>query len=421
MVRLVYSIIIAICIPFVLLHLLLRGIRSPEYRSRRLERLGFFKAPEQAQDFWIHAVSVGELLAAEPIIRELQTRYPAKRITVTTMTPTSSALVSKLFGDSVYHVYAPYDFPLFVGAFLKRIRPKFVIIMETELWPNMLHGAQKAGCSVVLANARLSERSARGYQRFLLLLSWLFDSLQLVLCQFKPDAERFERLGISPDRIRVTGSLKFDMQFDAELAEKGLILREGLDSEQMIWIAASTHEGEDAKVLAVHQELKQRYPDLLLILVPRHPVRFDSAYRLAHEMGFRVGRYSERESLLPDEDVYVLDVMGQLMRFYAASDIVFIGGSLTEVGGHNPIEPGALGKPMLIGPHYFNFKMICRECMASSSLSVVQDDADLKVQLSRLLQDPKMAAELGNAAFDVVEKGKGAIARVVDAIAPELD
>lgn len=421
MVRLVYSIIIAICIPFVLLHLLLRGIRSPEYRSRRLERLGFFKAPEQAQDFWIHAVSVGELLAAEPIIRELQTRYPAKRITVTTMTPTSSALVSKLFGDSVYHVYAPYDFPLFVGAFLKRIRPKFVIIMETELWPNMLHGAQKVGCSVVLANARLSERSARGYQRFLPLLSWLFDSLQLVLCQFKPDAERFERLGISPDRIRVTGSLKFDMQFDAELAEKGLILREGLDSEQMIWIAASTHEGEDAKVLAVHQELKQRYPDLLLILVPRHPVRFDSAYRLAHEMGFRVGRYSERESLLPDEDVYVLDVMGQLMRFYAASDIVFIGGSLTEVGGHNPIEPGALGKPMLIGPHYFNFEMICREFMASSSLSVVQDDADLTVQLSRLLQDPKMAAELGNAAFDVVEKGKGAIARVVDAIAPELD
>ena len=418
MVRLVYSILVGICMPFVLLRLWTRGFKAPEYRTRRLERMGFFKAPEHAQDIWLHAVSVGELLAAEPIIRELQSRYPQKRITLTTMTPTSSALVEKLFGGSVFHVYAPYDFPLFVGAFLKRIRPSFVIIMETELWPNMIHGARVRGCPVVLANARLSERSARGYRRLLPMVGWLFESLRLVLCQFQPDAERFKTLGIAGEKIQVTGSLKFDTEFDDSLPEQGIELRASVPASSKIWIAASTHEGEDAKVLAVHKQLKRRFPSLRLILVPRHPERFESAYLQSRDMGFVTRRYSESPSLGSDEDVYVLDAMGQLMRFYAASDLVFIGGSLTEVGGHNPIEPGALGKAMIIGPHFFNFQMICQEFIDCGALQTVADELQLAEVLTELIEHPEDAKAKGEQAYAVVERGKGATARFVDAIAP---
>ena len=418
MVRLVYSILVALCMPFVLLRLWMRGFKSPEYRTRRLERMGFFKAPEAPQDIWLHAVSVGELLAAEPIIRELQARYPDKKISVTTMTPTSSALLEKLFGSSVFHVYAPYDFPLFVRAFLKRIRPGFVIIMETELWPNMIHGARELGCPVVLANARLSERSAKGYRRLLPMVSWLFESLQLVLCQHQPDAKRFQTLGIPAEKIRVTGSVKFDMDVDSAVAESGRMLRKDVPDEANIWIAASTHEGEDAKVLSVHKQLKKRFPDLKLILVPRHPERFESAYHQACELGFRTSRFSESPVLGAQDDVYVLDAMGQLMRFYAASDLVFIGGSLVEVGGHNPIEPGALGKAMLIGPHYFNFQMICQEFIDSGALQTVADESELLAALSELIEQPDSANARGENAYAVVEKGKGATNRVVDAIAP---
>lgn len=418
MVRLVYSILVAICMPFVLLRLWMRGLKAPEYRTRRLERMGFFEAPEQAQDIWVHAVSVGELLAAEPIIRELQSRYPEKKITITTMTPTSSALLDKLFGDSVFHVYAPYDFPLFVRAFLKRIRPSFVIIMETELWPNMIHGARALGCPVVLANARLSERSAKGYRRLLPMVSWLFESLQLVLCQHQPDAQRFATLGISAEKIGVTGSVKFDIDVDSSVAESGARLRENVLDDTTIWIAASTHEGEDAKVLSVHRQLKQHFPSLTLILVPRHPERFESAYDQASEAGFQTSRFSSSPLIGAKDDVYVLDAMGQLMRFYAASDLVFIGGSLAEVGGHNPIEPGALGKAMLIGPHYFNFQMICQEFMDSGALQTVADENELFEALRSLIECPDIARAKGEKAYAVVERGKGATGRVVDAIAP---
>ena len=421
MVRLVYSFLVALCIPFVLLKLWFRGFKAPEYRTRRLERLGFFRAPTQAQDIWVHAVSVGELLAAEPIIRELQRRYPDKRVAVTTMTPTSSALLDKLFGDSVFHVYAPYDLPLFVNAFLRRIQPKFVIIMETELWPNMIHGARKHGCPVVLANARLSERSARGYRKALPMVGWLLGELHQVLCQFEPDAERFASLGIPPSRIKVTGSVKFDIELESSVTSRGESLREKLDEDSRVWVAASTHEGEDAKMLAVHAELKKSYPKLILVLVPRHPERFESAYELALGKGFRVGRYSDAPSISANQDVFVLDTMGKLMDFYAACDMVFIGGSFTEIGGHNPIEPAVLGKPMFIGPHYFNFEMICQAFVESGALEVVQNEADLKSSLVVLLNDQTLCRERGEKAYAVVERGKGAIARVVDEVAYSIE
>jgi 3-deoxy-D-manno-octulosonic-acid transferase len=250
------------------------------------------------------------------------------------------------------------------------------------------------------------------------MVGWLFESLQLVLCQFQPDADRFQTLGIAGEKIQVTGSLKFDTEFDGDLPEQGLALRASVPDKSKIWIAASTHEGEDAKVLAVHKQLKQRFPSLKLILVPRHPERFESAYNQSRDMGFVTRRYSESPSLGSDEDVYVLDAMGQLMRFYAASDLVFIGGSLTEVGGHNPIEPGALGKAMIIGPHFFNFQMICQEFIDCGALQTVDNESQLADALSELIESPDDARAKGEKAYAVVERGKGATARVVDAIAP---
>jgi 3-deoxy-D-manno-octulosonic-acid transferase len=418
MVRLVYSILVAICIPFVLAKLLWRGLKAPEYRQRRLERLGFFAAPQQAQNIWVHAVSVGEVLAAEPIIRELLKRYPKQTITVTCMTPTSSALLSKLFpNNEVFHVYAPYDFPLFVKAFLRRIRPRLVIIMETELWPNMIHYSRLQGCPVILANARLSERSANGYRKLLPAVGWLLQELTLVLCQFQNDADRFRSLGIADQKIKVTGSLKYDIVLAADLAEQSSFIRSELMENQLVWVAASTHEGEDEIVLAVHQRLKKIIPSLVLVLVPRHPERFQSAFVQSKALGFNTYRYSKCEHIKPDADVYVLDTMGKLMAFYTASDLVFIGGSFVEVGGHNPIEPGALGKPMFIGPHYFNFEVICKQFEQAGALEIVADQGALVESMSNMLLGKVDAAEVGNKALDVVTQGRGAVARVVDEVA----
>jgi 3-deoxy-D-manno-octulosonic-acid transferase len=422
MVRLVYSILVALCIPFVLTKLLWRGLKAPEYRSRRLERLGFFRAPDHEQDIWVHAVSVGEVLAAEPIIREMLRRYPERRITVTCMTPTSSALLFRLFpNNEVFHVYAPYDFPLFVKAFLRRIRPQLVIIMETELWPNMIHYSRQRGCPVILANARLSERSAKGYRKLLPAVGWLLQELTLVLCQFQNDADRFRSLGIADEKIRVTGSLKYDIELAADLKEQGRGIRSELHEGQAVWVAASTHEGEDEIVLSAHKELKKNFPDLILVLVPRHPERFQRAVDQSKNMGFVTDRYTQCEQLKPEADVYVLDVMGKLMSFYAASDLVFIGGSLTEVGGHNPIEPGALGKPMFIGPNYFNFEVICQQFQKAGALEVVANEGALVAGLSDMLLGKVNAAEVGNKALDVVTQGRGAVARVVDQIAVYLE
>jgi 3-deoxy-D-manno-octulosonic-acid transferase len=406
--------------PFVLLNLVWRGWKAKSYRRRRLERLGLFAPPVQAQDVWVHAVSVGEVLAAEPIIRELFRRYPNLTITVTTMTPTSSELLQKLFGDEVFHVYAPYDVPCFVKRFLKRIQPKAVIIMETELWPNMIHYASRNDCPVVLANARLSERSAKGYQRLKPAVGWMLDDLSLVLSQYEPDAQRFLSLGLPKEKVSVTGSLKYDFELEISLLEKGRSLRDELAPQRMLWIAASTHEGEDELLLALHQRLLKKLPDLLLVLVPRHPERFQSSYELAKQYDFRTARFSEHAQRPDTMQVYVLDAMGELMRFYAASDVAVIGGSFVPVGGHNPIEPGALGLPALIGPHYFNFQVICEQLAQAGALTLCADLAELERELTTLLQQPERAKAQGQHALDVILEGRGAVQRVVDHIAPLL-
>jgi 3-deoxy-D-manno-octulosonic-acid transferase len=421
MFRLVYTILFTLCMPFVFARLLWRGYKAPEYRSRKLERFGLFKAPELKESIWVHAVSVGEVLAAEPIIREIQARYPDRDLVVTSMTPTSSALIKKLFSNTVFHVYAPYDLPWCVDAFLRKIDPAFMIIMETELWPNMIHRARLRSCPVALANARLSERSARGYRRLKPAVGWMLNELCLVLCQHHNDAERFASLGIDRAKITVTGSVKFDLDIDPHLFDAGRQHRHLLRQTQAVWIGASTHEGEDALLLKVHRQLQQHYPDAVLILVPRHPERFDSVYQLACSKQFRTYRFTQGADIPADAEVFIVDAMGVLLEFYAASNIAFIGGSLVEVGGHNPIEAGALGVPVLMGNHVFNFEAICHKLKAVGGLDIVNDEVELESRLLELMADPARAREMGRYALGEIEASKGAVGRVLEALAPMMD
>lgn len=418
MIRLLYSTLFALCLPFVFLKLLWRGYKAPEYRPRKRERFGLFKAPALRHSIWFHTVSVGELLAAEPVIREIQRRFPERSIVITSMTPTSSALIHKLFGRTVFHVYAPYDLPLFVGSFLRKIKPEFLVIMETELWPNMIHKTHKLGCPVVIANARLSERSARGYQRLRPAISWMLDGLSMVLCQYPNDAQRFRDLDIAANKIHVTGSVKYDIEIADDSLREGVAIRAALGTDQKIWIAASTHEGEDALLLDVHAKLYQRFPGLVLVLVPRHPERFESTYQLAKRYGFRCDRRTTHACIDNQTDVFVVDTMGELMAFYAAADIAFIGGSFVEIGGHNPIEPAVLSKPILMGPHIFNFEAICEQLIAAEGLQVVADSLQLEQAMVQLLDSPEEVAARGAKAASVVQGGRGAVNRVVDHLNP---
>lgn len=418
--RLVYSIIFALCMPFIIIKLFWRGYKAPEYRRRKLERFGLFKAPSLKRSIWVHAVSVGEVLAAEPVIRMLQARFPDRDIVITSMTPTSSEQIHKLFGDSIFHVYAPYDLSFMVNAFLRRVKPEFLIIMETELWPNMIHQARKKGCPVVIVNARLSERSANGYRRLKSAVGWMLNELSLVLCQNENDASRFRSLGISDEKIHVTGSVKYDVNIDPGIHREGQMLKQCLKRSQPVWIAASTHEGEDARVLAIHLQVRAFFPDAVLILVPRHPERFDSAFGLAEQAGFITYRRTHASRIPQDTEVFVVDTMGELLNFYAASNIAFIGGSLVEVGGHNPIEPGALGLPILAGPYVFNFEAICEQLVASGGMEVVQSEARLLAALKQLMAEPENARERGQSAMKEVNASKGAVNRVVNYLAPLL-
>ena len=399
----------------------MRGLKAPEYKARRMERFGIFDRPDLDEAIWFHTVSVGELLAAEPIIREVQARFPAQSIVVTTMTPTSSELLYKLFGESVFHVYAPYDLPICVGAFLSRVQPKFLIIMETELWPNMIHKSQQRGCPVVVANARLSERSAVGYRRLSPVIGWMLDGLSLVLCQYQADADRFRSLGISASKIHVTGSVKYDIDVSESALTEGREIRSLLPESRQVWIAASTHDGEDEIVLSAHEQLRREYPDLVLILVPRHPERFESASALSNSHGFVTHQRTIDETLQATTEVFVLDTMGEMMLFYAASDMAFVGGSFVAIGGHNPIEPAALSLPVVMGPEVYNFEAICGQLIEAEGMQLAKDKDELIKVLSQWLADPDKARLAGRAAAGVVESGRGAVARVIAQLAPLLD
>lgn len=421
--RLLYTLLLKLLLPLVFLRLWLRGRQAPAYRMRWRERLG--RPGDAAQPpmrpLWIHAVSVGETLAAVPLVNALRAQFPELPLLITTMTPTGSERVRAIWGDSVWHVYAPYDFPRAIRRFLAHWQPRALVVMETELWPNTLALVRERGLPVMLANARLSERSARGYGKLGGLTRELMSQLTVVAAQDAPTAERFEALGVPPERIVRTGSLKFDIAIPETVVEEAERLsRRWSLAERPVWVAASTHAGEDAQILAAHARVRLVHPDALLILVPRHPERFDAVAQLVQSLGFTLVRRSGREPVWPETAVLLGDSMGELLVWLALAHVAFVGGSLVPTGGHNVLEPLALGVPALTGPHYFNFEAINRELLAAEALAVVDDDEALALAVTRLLDDPVLASARRDAGLTVLAANRGAVSRQLALLAPWL-
>lgn len=417
--RLLYSLLLYLLLPAILLRLCWRALRAPAYARRWGERFGRV-APLSGPVIWVHAVSVGETLAALPLIRRLQAAQPQARLLVTTTTPTGSALVRAQLGDDVAHCYAPYDFPHAVRRFLDRVQPGLVIVMETELWPNLLHGCAQRGIPVVLANARLSARSAAGYARVAALTRPMLATLTRVAAQTRDDGERFLALGLPPERLHVTGNIKFDLELDAALRERARILRDEWRGSRArpIWLAASTHEGEDEPVLAAHRRLLATRPDALLVLVPRHPERFARVHALCARQGLRTLRRSAGKPPAADTQVLLGDTLGELLAFCGVVDLVFVGGSLVPVGGHNLIEPAAWARPVLAGPHLVNFAEVAAGLQAAGGLRICADGVALAAAVVALCDQPERRALMGEAAHAVAEANRGALARLLAVITP---
>ncbi|MCQ4240382.1 lipid IV(A) 3-deoxy-D-manno-octulosonic acid transferase [Stutzerimonas stutzeri] len=416
--RTLYTLLFHLGLPLVFLRLLWRARRAPAYAKRIGERFALGLPELKPGGIWVHAVSVGESIAAAPMIRELMARYPELPITITCMTPTGSERIQALFDDSVQHCYLPYDFPWAASRFLDRAQPKLAVVMETELWPNHIHQCVRRGIPVALANARLSERSARGYARFARLTAPMLAELSLIAVQTEAEAERFRRLGARAECVEVTGSIKFDLTIDPALPKKAAELRSQWNAvNRPIWIAASTHAGEDEILLAAHRQLLATHPDALLILVPRHPERFAAVYELCRKQDFSTVRRSQNEPPEATTQVVLGDTMGELLFLYALADIAFVGGSLVPTGGHNLLEPAALGKPVLTGPHLFNFLDIAAQLRDAGALFEITSAAELAKEVEALWGDPARTERMRSAGYSVLQNNQGALARLLAGLA----
>jgi 3-deoxy-D-manno-octulosonic-acid transferase len=415
-----YTLLLYLLTPFILVRLAWRGIRAPAYWRRWPERFGKIAPALGEQVIWIHAVSVGEVMAAEPVVRVLLEQRPAHSILITTVTPTGSARVTALFGSNVAHVYAPYDLPGAVSRFLDRVRPQLVIVLETELWPNLFHACQHRSVPLLLVNARLSERSVAGYRRVHSLAARTLSAVTEIAAQSELDAGRFRSLGADDRRITVTGNMKFEQRIPPSLREQAEVLRRDWGVDRAVWVAGSTHEGEDEMLLDVFRQLRKQFRDCLLVLVPRHPERFEHVAELCRQRGYNTVLRSERVPCSPDTDVFVGDSMGELALFYAASDVAFTGGSLVFHGGHNLLEPAALGVPVVTGPHVFNFDEICELLLQAGACEKVADTAGLLHTLSRWLADANERHRVGQYGQQVVEKNRGALQSVMTMIERNL-
>ena len=421
MTRLLYTAILYCAAPYFLLRLLRRGQRNAAYWRRIGERFGLGgHIGTERGCVWVHAVSVGEVQAAVPIVRALKTRYPEETILVTSTTPTGAARIPKAFGGGVVHRYFPFDLPGSMARFLDRARPRVAIIMETEIWPNLLAQCRRRGVPVVLANVRLSERSAVGYRRFRRLFAPALGGVAAIAVQSGGDARRIASIGAPPDLIDVTGSTKFDVPMRASVREEAAALRRTLGPSRGVWIAASTHEGEEALVLDAFERVLRRLPGSLLVLVPRHPERFRAVAALARRRGFEPVMRSRRPADCSLAHVFIGDTMGELPLFYAAADVAFVGGTLVEGGGHNMLEPAALGLPVLFGPHVFNFAEIGRRLIEAGGAQTVGDAAGLGEAVIDYLNDADLRHATGVRGRAFVEANRGAGDRVAALIGAHL-
>lgn len=412
MLRFLYTVAMYLATPVIVWRLAARGFRYRGYFQRWRERFGLFPPPGFDSCIWVHAVSVGEVNAAVPLIQSLRRRYAPRPMVITTVTPTGSERVLKLFGDEVFHVYLPYDLPRAVTRFLDRVRPALAVVMETEIWPNLFHHCGRRGIPLAVVNARLSERSLRGYGPIRPLVKQALENVALVAAQSHADARRYRALGADPARVQVSGNLKYDMPLPKGARQRGEDLRDSWGGSRPVWMAASTHEGEELAALEAHLTVLARMPDALLLLAPRHPERFRAAEHAAKNLGFAVATHCAKDAD-SEAQCLVIDAMGVMMRYFAAADLAFVGGSLVPIGGHNVLEPAALSKPVIVGPYTFNFEEITRKLIEAGGARKVLSAAELGETALQLLRDPLLLMRMGAAARSVCARERGAARRTM--------
>ncbi|NIY92973.1 lipid IV(A) 3-deoxy-D-manno-octulosonic acid transferase [Vibrio diazotrophicus] len=417
-IRFLYTLLLSLAAPFLMWGLYKKRTGKPSVGNRWKEHFGVTSPlANSKQPIWIHAVSVGETLAVTPLIKKLKQQYPDQNILITTTTPTGAEQAAKL-ADIAEHRYMPFDFSFAVRGFIKAVNPSQMLIMETELWPNTVHTVAKMRIPITVINARLSERSYQRYAKFQLVFNLLANNLTKVLCQYPDDAERFIRLGVAREKVAVTGSIKFDIEISPQVKQQGQQLREQLGKNRPVWIAASTHQGEDEQILFAHQEVLKQYSNALLILVPRHPERFNTVFELAKQQ-FTTVRRTEQNSQVIDENVqvYLGDTMGEMLVLMEAADICFMGGSLLgdKVGGHNMLEPAVLGKTVVTGPSYYNFSEIARVLISNNLALVVENQNHLAESIIAMINKHRKTENLNNY-HDILSNYQGGIKKTIDEI-----
>jgi len=420
--RILYSLILFCLVPFVFIRLFILGFKTPAYWSGWAERFGFL--PNLAIErpvIWLHAVSVGEVEAAIPLVSRLLEQLPRYQIVLTTVTRTGAQTVQKRFADSVVHLYLPYDLPVSIQRFINILKPAICIIMETEIWPNLYYYCHQQKIPVVLANARMSSKSIRGYRKFRRLFTETLECVAQVITQSKADADRFISLGCEPARISVAGNLKFDINIQANLHEHANTIRNNNFPDRPVWIAASTHENEENIVLEAYEKILIQHKKCLLIIAPRHPQRFDKVAKLCVKSGFNLARKSDNSNCDDAVQVLLLDTLGELQLYYGCADLAFVGGSLVPAGGHNMLEPAILGIPIISGPHVTNFQEITSLLETAEAVCMVRDTDELAEKVTLLLNDSKLRCLFGENARKMVAENRGGADTTIDIIKSILD
>jgi len=434
-VRLLYILAVYLAAPIVCAVMLCRGFRDRSYWHNFRERFGF-GARLETEAIWVHAVSVGEVQAAAPLVSTLHERHPALPLLVTTLTPTGAARARALFKHTAQVRYVPFDLPGSVRRFFDRARPRLAVIFETELWPNLYHECSRRRIPLVLASARISSRSVGRYRKLGTLFREALSRGAVVAAQAEGDADRFRSLGADPDRTHVTGNIKFDFCVPTDTAERGEKLRQRYGAGRPVWLAGSTHAGEEEIVLEAHRIVRARHPRALLILVPRHPPRFHDVAELLRRSSVRYVRRSQdapppgagasasapvgSAAAAALADVLLVDTLGELLDFYAAVDVAFVGGSLVPIGGHNLLEPAALGVPILTGPNNSNSEDIARMLVERGAAEVVHDASGLGTRVAQLLSEPQQRLSIGQLGRESVDNNRGALAKLLNLIEPLL-
>ncbi len=421
MMRLLYVLLTRLLAPAVIAMEGWKALWNPEYRGRLPQRLGFVEPQAQPGCLWVHAVSVGEVQAAAALIAALRKEIVGTEIVITTVTPTGAQRAQALFGASVRHCYLPYDLPGAVRRFLDRIRPSVAIILETEIWPTLYDTLGRRGIPLVMGSARVSTKSVDRYRRMASLFRETLSHGILIGAQSAADAERFRAIGAAPERVRVTGNVKFDLEIPQASVDAGSGFRRQCGTTRPVWIAGSTHEGEEDVVLAAHEAVIARHPGALLVLVPRHPQRFEAVRALLRKRGVDFAQRSQGGIPAAGQPVFLLDTLGELQAFYAAADVAFVGGSLVPIGGHNLLEPAVLGLPMLSGPHTHNAQDIAELLQQCGALRIVRSREELAQRVMECFDDPERARAAGTQGRQAVAQSRGAVARLVEMVVPLIN